>query len=146
MKSYPSCFPKNFTTDILPDSIHMEDKFVYRVMKKGFIDREGFISTCEEVVRGLRPHNWRDDPADPSYYSTSCNEELKDAMRVVSLLSGNHPKSIVVQGVIKANECGPWQLTEERTGKKEDSHIDWWVYEDSNPEKYFSEISENEER
>lgn len=144
MSRYPSCFPDNFEDEILPSDVHFEKKFVYRVMKKGVIDREGFISTCEEVQRGLRPRHKRDVLEDPSYYSTSCNGDLEDARSAVELLSGHHPKAIIAQGVINPPACGPWQLTEERTGKSNNSHIDWWVYDDAEPQNDFKELNTNE--
>ena len=47
-KRYPECFPGNFETEILPKGAKEESRPVYRVMKSGTIDREGFISTYEE--------------------------------------------------------------------------------------------------
>ena len=51
-KRYPECFPGNFETEILPKGAKEESRPVYRVMKSGTIDREGFISTYEEIQRG----------------------------------------------------------------------------------------------
>ncbi|WP_156059472.1 hypothetical protein [Acetivibrio ethanolgignens] len=55
MKKYPACFPENFETDILPKEAKEENKFVYRVIKNGTINRESFIGTYEEIQRGLIP-------------------------------------------------------------------------------------------
>ena len=54
-KRYPECFPGNFETEILPKGAKEESRPVYRVMKNGTIDREGFISTYEEIQRELIP-------------------------------------------------------------------------------------------
>lgn len=43
MKKYPECFPENFETDILPKDAKKENKSVYRVIKFGTIDRNGFM-------------------------------------------------------------------------------------------------------
>lgn len=143
MNQYPSCFPDDFEQNILPKGANYSEKAVYRVMKKGYIDREGFISTYEEIKRGLiPPGNKLTDLKDPSLYSTSCNVELSDAQYILGLLSGHHPTSVIAQGTIHP-QCGPWQLTSERTGGT-NSHVDWWVYDKSNPQTYFREVNENE--
>ena len=43
MKKYPKCFPENFETEILPEGAKEENKSVYRIIKKGQIDRDSFI-------------------------------------------------------------------------------------------------------
>ena len=55
MKKYPKCFPDNFETEILPEDAKEENKSVYRIIKSGIIDRDSFISTYEEMERGLIP-------------------------------------------------------------------------------------------
>lgn len=55
MGKYPKCFPENFETEILPKEAKKERKSVYRIIKKGTIDRESFIGTYEEMQRGLIP-------------------------------------------------------------------------------------------
>lgn len=143
MSQYPSCFPKNFETKILPKNIHWEEKMVYRVIKKGYIDRDGFISTFEEIRRGLIPPSSKlKDLNNPSLYSTSCNEQISELKYVLELLSGHHPAAIIAKGTIHSS-CGPWQLTSERTGVV-GTHIDWWVYENSSPQEYFTEVSYDE--
>lgn len=143
MSQYPSCFPDDFETDILPKGIHAEEKKVYRVMKKGIIDREAFISTFEETKRGLRPPGRKPiDERDPSLYSTSCNEDIAEAQCVLGLLSGHHPAAVIAEGVIHPS-CGPWQLTSERENDRQDTHVDWWVYENSQPQVYFNEVKKD---
>lgn len=143
MNQYPSCFPDDFEQKILPQNVHLSKKEVYRVMKKGYIDREGFFSTYEEIMRGLIPPGDKlKRPNDPSLYSTSCNMELSDAQYILGILSGHHPAPVIVHGTIHP-ECGPWQLTSERTGRT-DSHVDWWVYDKAEPQMYFREVKGNE--
>ena len=143
MSRYPSCFPDDFETNILPVGVHFEEKFVYRVMKKGIIDREGFISTYEEIKRGLIPPNDKlNNLQDPQLYSTSCNEKLANVKYTLKVLSGHHPSAIIVKGTIQP-AWGPLQLTAERTGKG-GTHVDCWVYDDSQPQDYFGEVNDYE--
>ena len=53
MSKYPECFPENFEKDILPEGTKEQNKSVYRVIKYGTINRDGFIGTFEEIQRGL---------------------------------------------------------------------------------------------
>ena len=55
MSKYPECFPDNFEEDILPEGAKNENKSVYRVIKYGTINRDGFIGAYEEIQRGLIP-------------------------------------------------------------------------------------------
>lgn len=70
MGKYPKCFPENFETEILPKEAKKERKSVYRIIKKGTIDRESFIGTYEEMQRGLIPKKKRINLRNPGIYST----------------------------------------------------------------------------
>lgn len=136
MGKFPECFPSDFESRILPKEAKEDNRTVYRVMKYGKIDRRGFISTFEETKLGLRPPGKRElDPDDPSVYSTSCHENKSDAEYCLKLLMRKNPSAFIVKGETERS-CGPCQLTKERK-KCKDSHVDWWIYEESNPEQYF---------
>lgn len=142
MKKYPKCFPRNFKTEILPKGAKEEDKDVYRVIKYGKINRDSFISTYEEIQRGLIPPKKRMNLNDPGIYSTSCNIDYSEAEYVSKLFMRHHPKVFIAKGKTEKT-CGPCQLTSEREEWK-DTHIDWWIYEESEPQKYFKEVTEYE--
>ena len=62
MKKYPECFPENFETDILPKDAKKENKSVYRVIKFGTIDRNGFEGTTKkEIKRGKHMKKYKGD-------------------------------------------------------------------------------------
>lgn len=138
MKKYPACFPSHFETDILPKEAKEENKSVYRVMKYGEMNREGFISTYEEIKRGLIPPRKRMNPEDPGIYSTSCNMEYSEAEYAVNLFMRHHPEAFIAKGETEGS-CGPCQLTAEREPRK-DTHVDWWVYEEAMPQNYFEKL------
>lgn len=138
MKKYPACFPSNFETEILPKGAKEEKKTVYRVMKYGEMNREGFISTYEEIKRGLIPPRKRMNLQDPGMYSTSCNLEYSDAEYVVNLFMRHHPEAFVAKGETEES-CGPCQLTSEREPRA-DSHVDWWIYEEAVPQAHFQRL------
>ena len=47
----------------------------------------------------------------------------------------HHPKAFIAKGETEKT-CGPCQLTSERENV-EGTHVDWWIYEESDPQKYF---------
>ena len=49
MSKFPECFPEDFEENILPKGARKENKSVYRVIKYGTINRDGFIGTYEEI-------------------------------------------------------------------------------------------------
>lgn len=142
MKKYPKCFPENFETDILPKGAKEENKSVYRIIKYGTINRESFISTYEEMKRGLIPPKKRINLSDPGIYSTSCNIDYSEAEYVLNLFMRHYPKVFIAKGETEKT-CGPCQLTserEERTG----THVDWWIFEECEPQMYFEEVDKRE--
>lgn len=141
-EKYPECFPENFETDILPKDAKKENKSVYRVIKFGTIDRNGFIGTYEEIQRGLIPPKKRMNLDDPGLYSTSCNMKYSEAEYALNMFMRHYPKPFIAKGETEGS-CGPCQLTSERE-KRSDTHVDWWIYEDTEPQIYFSEVSNSE--
>ena len=142
MKKYPECFPENFETDILPEGAKKENKAVYRVIKYGTINRDSFIGTYEEIQRGLIPPKKKMILKDPGLYSTSCNIEYSEAEYALNMFMRHYPRPFIAKGETEAT-CGPCQLTAERE-ERDDTHVDWWLYEETEPQTYFSEVIDNE--
>ena len=143
MDKYPKCFPENFEADILPKGAKKENKAVYRVIKYGAINRESFIGTYEEMKRGLIPWKKRLDLKNPGIYSTSCNIDYSEAEYALNMFMRHHPKVFIAKGETEG-KCGPCQLTSERE-KRNDTHVDWWIYDAAVPQDYFNEVVDNEE-
>ena len=138
MKKYPACFPENFEKNILPKEAN---KDVFRVMKYGNT-RQSFIGTYEEILRGLIPPKKRVSLNNPILYSTSCNIKYSEAKYALDLMMRHHPRAYIAKGHTE-KECGPCQLTSERE-ERNDTHVDWWIYEDAEPQKYFNEVTKIE--
>lgn len=142
MKKFPRCFPENFRTDILPQGAKEDNKSVYRIIKYGTINRDSFIGTYEEICRGLIPPKKKLNLNDPSIFSTSCNIEYSEAEYALNVFMRHYPKPFIAKGVTEGT-CGPSQLTAERK-KDETTHVDWWVYEESEPHTYFEKVDKSE--
>ena len=54
----------------------------------------------------------------------------------------HYPRPFIAKGETEAT-CGPCQLTAERE-ERDDTHVDWWLYEETEPQTYFSEVIDNE--
>lgn len=106
-------------------------------------DRDSFISTYEEMERGLIPRKKKLDLNDPGIYSTSCNIDFSEAQYALNIFLRHYPKPFIAKGQTEVG-CGPCQLTSERDKSKEGTHVDWWIYEKSDPQNYFKEVKENE--
>lgn len=143
MERYPKCFPDNFETAILPKEAKKENKRVYRIIKYGIDNRDSYVGTYEEMCKGLIPRKKRIDLTDPSLYSTSCNIEYDEAEYVLDIMMRHHPKAVIAMGETEG-KCGPCQLTANREPDNHSSHVDWWIYEDAEPQKYFQEVADNE--
>ena len=143
MYEFPPCFPENFEKEILPVLAKKQILNVYRIMKSGKIERDSFLSTYEEIERGLIPPKKEINLQEPDIYSTSCNLEYSDAEYLLSIFMRHHPKPIIAKGQTNPN-CGPSQITKERK-QRDDSHVDWWIYEQSNPQDYFEMITKKED-
>lgn len=143
-KLFPSFF-SNFNYE-LPEGAKEEEINVYRICINGYINREAFISSYESVVIKQISENKDiyEGSTDVSHYSTSCFEKARDAKRIFKCLSRHYPQPIIAKGVT-SKDCGPCQRTKEREGGKT-SHVDWWIYKDSHPEKYFEEVDINEKK
>lgn len=139
---YPDCFPDNFETDILPKEAGNDEKDVYRIIKSGIIDKQGFLSTYEEIKKGLIPDKikkGRISLNDPKLYSTSCIVEMSEAEYALDLFMRHNPPAIISKGKTKA-VCGPNQLTSEREKNVKTTHVDWWIYKHANPQLYFKKV------
>ena len=145
MGEYPDIFPDNFESDILPKDAKALDRKVFRIMKQGKIDRDGFLSTFEEIKLGKMPMPKRGiDINDPGTYSTSCYENYNELQYILKLVMKHHPRPIIVGGVTKG-DCGLSQLTRERVLEKVDSLVDWWIFKNALPHNFFRKVDENEE-
>lgn len=143
MSKYPKFFPDNFEDEILPAEAKNENKPVYRIIKYGSINRDSFISTYEEIQKGLIPPPKRIlNLADPGLYSTSCNMEYSETEYWLNVFMRHQPRAFIASGETEAS-CGPCQLTSERE-RRNDTHVDWWIYDKAEPQKYFKEVNEHE--
>lgn len=79
----------------------------------------------------------------PEIYSTSCNMTYSEAEYVLDLIMRHHPRAFIAEGETEGT-CGPCQLTSEREKERKGTHVDWWIYEETAPQMYFSEVKKNE--
>ncbi len=145
---FPACFPKNLLDLIVEDGAEAKAIDVYRVCRNGKINRDAFLSTIQENKTTSNSKTVNRDIAienniiDIGKYSTSCFEDLKQIQRVMGGMQRSTPEQIVVKGKTEPS-CGLSMRTENsKTHRKaRPSHVDWWIYENSTPEIYFSKIN-----
>ena len=141
-KQFPSCFPSDFEEKILPPNLLPLKIVVFRVCTTDTICKDSFLSTFEATLSGKRrePPNWKEQLRDPGVYSVSCNDSEKDALNVLKCLTRYYPDPFIMKGTA-SSELGPMQYTVERDPQyKFKSHIDWWLYADSDPSPGFEMV------
>lgn len=134
-------FPDGYPTDLLEKIINKGGTFTayraYRVAKYGLEDPRSFLSTYQEkVLRGVTPKlppNKKPKNLGLSEYSTSCFNSMDKPRDICKTSMINYPKAVIVKGVT-CPACGPTKLNTEK------GHIDWWLYKDTKPHMFFSEI------
>jgi hypothetical protein len=95
------------------------------------------------------------DSSEPMKYSLSAFEKPKDVKRFA--ITNIHTNRAPLKIALGTTEpcCGLTQRTRERIKSKKNSHVDWWLYENSEPhihfkliedfEKYFFEYNKEKE-
>ncbi len=138
IKRLERLFPDYFDRFNLPEGAKPEKIEVYRACKTQKCDKESFTPSFEE--KGFEYHQ-DDDPSDPSLYSLSTAEKIKDIQRFVRIDS-EYKKPYKIAKGITSEECGFVQRTKERTSNKRSSHVDWWLFKDAQPYKFFEIIND----
>ena len=129
MPGFPECFPADFESEILPKDVEYKAYPVYRVLKKGVLNREAFVSSFEEFPKRFRQSRKADS------YSTSCFQDYKEICDILQFTFRDmYPKAILAIGKTEP-VCGPCKKNEFGS-----SHVDWWIYKDSHPENFFKEV------
>ena len=142
-KEFPDCFPPNFAKEILPQGLPDRQMEVFRVCTTGTICTDTFLSTYESTLLGLIPKrkNWEKALKKPITYSVSFGDSLADMRNTLKCLTDYHPEAFVIQGMA-TSELGPLQKTVDREPDyRNASHVDWWLYKDSDPSPIFKKVA-----
>ena len=70
---------------------------------------------------------------------------MERTKRYPECFPGNFETEILPKGAKGQTEgsCGPSQLTSERE-ERTDTHVEWWLYQDSEPQNFFREVKKDE--
>lgn len=145
-RTFPCYRDKNgnviFDKSKLPIQAEQQDiAAAYRICRNGIVDSKAFLPTFLDV------HSKDLDLTNPSSFSTSCFERLKEAKKRLAFFGTKNPKAIIAEGSIKS-ESGYTLRHKDKVSKpsKASSHIDWWIYEEEEPWSYFKEIKTDYEQ
>ena len=134
---FPDCFPDNFEADILPNDAEFAQYKAFRILKHGVLDRTAFISSFEEFKDSERKPARPLDPRSASTYSTSLFSDFRDAEGLLKCMCRHYPRPSIAEGITE-HSCGPCKKS------YNSSHIDWWIFKDASPEKFFKVVEQNE--
>lgn len=140
IKNIRKKFPASFPVDLLPEGAKEENIQVYRICRTGAVERQSFLPTYLDELFRVKEI----DEKDIGDYSLSTYEKARDARNRLKFFRGKDPCAIVAKGITDSS-CGIVQRTKERTGQH-NSHIDWWLYEGSEPHKHFQEVQLDEQK
>lgn len=106
---------------------------VYRVAKRGKLDRDAFVSTYEEIISRQIPDDDVKYPKDKvGTYATSVYTDIAPCRKFIHCLKRSvrlrkeYPFPIIIQG---RTSYGLTQKTCEREENYPDKlHVDWWIY------------------
>ncbi len=134
-------FPTYFPVDKLPEKAIEEEIEVYRACKYGFCS-DSFLTTYQEAHKfGVKSKDYDEEYI--GTYSMSCFEnieELKSILRKFKNIFNEYKNLVLSKG--KTNiECG--LILKAKDIGRHSSHVDFWLYENAKPIKYF-EVIENE--
>ena len=134
-------FPSYFTNFELPEGAKDQEINVLRACRTGEVDAESFVPSFEE-----NDYQYVDDcdKTDPGLYSLSTYEKPRDIKRFATMTSSFNVPFKIAEG-ITSPDCGPSQRTKDRKPKSKGSHVDWWLYEKSEPHIHFTLIDDFDE-
>lgn len=148
-RAFPDAYPDDLYSRIIEDGAD-KNTFVdvYRVSDCSIINRDAFLSSAIEMAVRKGVVN-RDayfaelDKADGiDMFSTSFFEKQKDAKRILGLKKKYNDSPILMRGNI-VPELGLSirtrdSKTRDISKRSKNSHIDWWLYKDSDPSYLFN--------
>lgn len=131
-------FPFDFPIEFLPLGAKEESISVFRICRSGAVEPRSFLpSHLDPDVMHVK--ELEDAEFNIENYSLSVYEKANHARRRLALFSRYSPAAIAARGTTDPS-CGLTQRSSERTGKKGDSHVDWWLYEGAKPHIFFEAV------
>ena len=130
-------FPTYFPVDKLPKEAKEEEIEVFRACFYGFCSKS-FLSYYEEWKNcKSKPKGYNEEYI--GTYSMSCYEDIKDLNKMLRVFKIHSKYNNLVLSKGKTNiECGITLRAKDI--KKSGSHVDFWIYENAKPIKYFEVI------
>jgi len=137
---YRELFPNAFPFESLlalyakhPAALHFETSdVVYRIAITGVIDQAFFLPSILEDKNRARYAATRITSISLADWSVSCYTIKEDAYKTLCLLKKYQPPALLAAGIIRKG-TGPWARTNDWSGKKVNSHVDWWIFEETTP-------------
>lgn len=136
-------FPAYFSNFTVPKQAHEQEIAVYRACPTRKIEQASFLNTYEENGGKISAGA---DPADPQQYCMSTEENPKNVRRFVVQSEKYNPPFALAKGVT-SGKCGVSCRTKEwKKVNKNSTHVDYWLYEGSEPWTDFEEADYNAEQ
>ena len=129
-------YPPGFPVEDLPEGAREERITVFRICRSGKVEPCSFLPTYLDELAMTKEN--AEAKHDIGYYSLSTFFKENDAKRALKFFRGKQPSAILAIGSTEPS-CGLCQRTKERK-KNAKSHVDWWLYQGTEPHIFFQEI------
>ena len=160
-REFPEGYPVNLLTLIIEDGAEDKAINVFRVCRTGKVNRDAFLSTFQDAQKKASNNTnenttivnrdvaiFDTSKIDIGDFSTSCFDDLMPVRRIINNMQKSTPQQIIAKG-ITSPDCGLSMKTlnskSKRSKRRNDPHVDWWIYKDATPEIYFKEYLEEKE-
>ena len=132
-------FPTYFPVDKLPKEAKEEEIEVFRACFYGFCSKS-FLSYYEEWKNcKSKPKGYNEEYI--GTYSMSCYEDIKDLNKMLRVFKIHSKYNNLVLSKGKTNiECG--MILKAKDKNDSGSHVDFFLYENAEPIKYFKVIKD----
>lgn len=131
-------FPTYFPVDKLPKEAKEEEIEVFRACKYGFCN-DSFLTTYQEAYKfGRKAKGYNEEYI--GTYSMSCFEDINDLNKMLRKFKNvfKEYKSLVLSKGKTNIGCGI--ILKAKDINKSGSHVDFWLYKNAEPIKYFEVI------
>lgn len=137
-------FPSYFENFVMPEWAREQELEVYRACATGKPDKESFMNSYEEKGCHISADGEIDDP---QQYSLSTYTKFRDVKRFMSMDSRYGIPFVIAKGITNpihgiCLETKEWRKNQGI--KYKGSHVDWWLYEDTEPWIEFKEVKDSE--
>lgn len=135
-------FPEYFPDYIVPAAAKEQRIEVYRACRTGKAERDSFLNTYEENGCKVRADL---QPDDPQAYSLSVFTNPKKLNYILAIHADCKPPWTLAHGYTTVEDGVSCETRKWKKMKKNNYHVDWWLYQGAEPWEAFEVLNDENE-